>query len=43
MEKTNIEQFQRVKLNVNNLSPELVLRMSNEVEQAKLKEEKKVG
>lgn len=45
MEKIHPKPGDRVKMPVNNLSPELLLRMMIEVEQAKekLKGEKKVG
>lgn len=45
MEKIYVQPGQRLKIPVNNLSPELILRMLTEVKQAKekLKEAKKVG
>ncbi len=45
MEKISVQPGQRLKIPVNNLSPELILRMLTEVEEAKSKQkgEKKVG
>jgi hypothetical protein len=43
METVNVKPGQPVKIPVNNLSPELLLRMLREVEQSKQKGEKKVG
>ncbi|MEK3674651.1 hypothetical protein [Paenibacillus sp. FSL R10-2771] len=43
MKAINVEPGHPVKIPVNNLSPELLLRMLAEVEQAKQKGEKKVG
>lgn len=43
METIYMQHGQRVTPNVNNLSPDLLLRIKQQVEQAKLKGEKKSG
>lgn len=43
METINLQPGQRVRPNVNNLSPDLLLRIKKQVEAAKMKGEKKSG